>query len=129
MTDALEQQLVKIITDVSSGIGEAKDFVVGEIPDVAQQVLMWYGVYNFILFIASIVIAPLIVYTYTRYMIALGSSNNVTDADVFCMVGGGITIIGISIAALININLVWLKIWIAPKLFLIEYAGTLVGGK
>lgn len=125
MTNEIENQLAAILTDVAGAAGEAKDFLVAEIPDVAQQVLLWYGTYNFLQFIFSILIWVSIIFYWKWLNKATLKSS---DVEEFFTVAGGIGSLFFITLSVFLINLTWLKIWIAPKLFLIEYAGTLVKG-
>lgn len=41
----LNEALTELISSTVTSAGEAKDFLISEIPEVAQQALMYYGVY------------------------------------------------------------------------------------
>lgn len=50
----LEQAVADIIVTATETVGEAKDFVLAELPDVVQQLLLWKAVYNFMWFVVWI---------------------------------------------------------------------------
>ena len=120
MNEELQNALLSIITKVSSGADNAIEFLGDELPDVISQLLLWYGVYNFVLFALSIVF--LFVYSYLVFIKCRSAIHAVLD-------GGAEPLWILSVVPLLfatlPLNLEWLKIWIAPKLWLIEYASTL----
>ena len=137
ISNELDKQLVEILRGVTDSAGTAKDFVLAELPDVISQMLMWYGVYNFILFIISIVLFVVVGWAWKKFggVGALRtdtnkrhwtlSHNDRGEFDAHMVASLFVTAIPIIIAS-VNINLEWLKIWIAPKLWLIEYTAQLV---
>jgi len=50
----LESELVSILREVTNTAADAKDFVLSELPDVVSQVILWYGIYNFIEFLIGL---------------------------------------------------------------------------
>jgi hypothetical protein len=127
----LDAQLVTILNDVTADIGKAKNFLVEQTPLVVQELLNWYMVWNFVLFLASIIILILIMVGYRKMMTKANKPNWMfnergdTWGDPRVAVPG-IVFIVMFIIAMNIINLQWLKIYIAPKLWLIEYASALV---
>ena len=124
----LEQALVDILEKTVSGIEKGADFLMAELPDVIYQLLLWHGVEGFILFIFGIAmfISPFILW---RKVSNYKKSNELGwgSNDMFPLI---ITQAVVSILAWlfcwIPLNLTWLKIWLAPKVWLIEYAAELV---
>ena len=137
ISNELDKQLVEILRGVTETAGTTKDFVLAELPDVISQMLMWYGVYNFILFVIAVVIFISVGWVWKKYsgvgIPKEGSNkrpwtlthNDRGEFDAHMVASLGLTIIPLVIAS-VNINLEWLKIWIAPKLWLIEYTAQLV---
>ena len=89
-------------------------------PILVHEILSWYFTYNLILFIFSIVLLTVGNYTWYR----LGKWILIKDHDYIPVVLVPITV-G-NLAALTLFNLDWLKIWLAPRLWLIEYTANLV---
>ena len=129
--------------DITNATGTALDFLATEIPDVIQQLLVWHAIESFIWFFLGtlIIAAPWLVYWRwggrggpaepyygeAGYVETL-THNRLGEVDwdgVFgLMLGGAVaTLAGFALA--LN-NLDWLKILVAPKLYLLEYARVLV---
>lgn len=141
MSEELNKQLVEILKSTADSVGHTKDFILAELPDVLQQTLAWYGVYNFILFIVGFLLIAAAFYSvYILYVNIPNKKENankwqllITDWYENDYVGVSpfiLVVIFIQIVAfIISINLInleWLKIWIAPKLWLIEYTTQII---
>ncbi len=129
----LETALVDILNSVTATAGQAKDFLVDQTPDVIRQLLAWkmaesiaYDV------VAVLVLVALIVNTrmYVKY-IALNGFEKPKSYDLnpvsmsWTILGAAGTIVGVcTFFAAANLN--WLQIWLAPKIYLIEYAKSLI---
>ena len=130
--------------DITNATGTALDFLATEIPDVVQQLLVWHAIESFIWFFLGVLLlaAPWLVYWRwggrgepaepahsgeARYRGTLTHSCygrvNEDALFAFILVGTTATIIG---ATLTMVSLDWLKILVAPKLYLLEYARVLV---
>lgn len=130
MNEELDNQLVEILKSTTESIGTAKEFILAESPEVIQQLLLWYGVYYFILFIVGMALIYG-VYRHLKYQITNRDNKFYWDKNgdpeithLFSLLHV-LTIIPI----LESLNLTWLKIWIAPKIWLIEHTATLIGNK
>lgn len=140
----LEQALVQIIEKAVQGVDAAAAFIQAELPDVVQQLLAWHAVESFIWFALGLVAIGLywfVVVVYggrgkevtkegdyaPRYEETLthGPRGEVEERGVFFyIVGGGVSHSWGLVFALNNLT--WLKILLAPKLYLLEYAAQLV---
>lgn len=124
--------LTLLIDKVSSGLDAATSFLAQQIPDVIHQIL----VYNFItslgrciLFFVMIFAWPCLMrWSYKHWIPRLQVRANYSFDQKDC--GTLLTlfsIIGMIIFILCFFgNFSWLKIWFAPKIYLIEYATDLV---
>lgn len=120
MNEQAQKILVDLLQKASNGIDSAVSFSQAQIPDVIQQLLMWNAVSSAgIQIICALAIAACI------YLMCF-AWNKGDDADVVlaALVFTGIGSI-VCIVIIFN-NFDWLKIWLAPKLYLIEYAASLV---
>ena len=141
MNEQLETQLVEILQSVSTSVGDAKEFIIAELPDVVQQVLSWYTVLSVVENILAILLLIVIGYM-IRNMILKPKSMNTANLvqrlsfmkDPYAENGieyspAVLLVIavtfGLFLVAMSKLNIVFLKILIAPKLWLIEYAATL----
>ena len=129
MKEELQTALAELIQKTIQGAGSTKTFLIKEIPDVLNQLLMWHGWYNFILFLTGILIFILIIiFNRKQYKwIKKGFNEKGIDwADdkpyLMCNAFQFIWIIPYEEF----LNLTWLQIWIAPKVWLIEYMTKLV---
>lgn len=125
-SQGLEGALVDIIQQVSGGVKQGVDFLQAEIPDVVRQLLLWQLAKSLI--IATVALIALCTVVYGAALTFIWSRD--VDKDMFgfalyCIfivgfVGGG------SVVALVIYGFNALKIYIAPKVWLIEYAASLV---
>ena len=130
--NVLDQALADILLQASESMGKATEFALAEMPDIVQQALLWYGVYNLIICVAGI-ITGIIYYLCLRTVLRDFENQGTTIGKLHCYTEG-IYFIPVGVAATVasftilmeTINLVWLKIWIAPKVWMIEYAASMV---
>lgn len=140
MNEQANKILVDLLQKASNGIDAAVSFSQAQIPDVIHQLLVW----NFASSICAQVFGLLVVIAcpfpvkaiLTRYAKAkvkdetwvIDQSFDFTKsmsfsafcALVMCAVAFFVGVL------MIATNFDWLKIWLAPKLYLIEYAASLV---
>ena len=139
MNEQMQNALVDIIQKASSGIDASVSFLSSEIPDVISQLLLWSITASSVgMALSAIVIAisvSMIVWMMKLYGRGrdTGKPNWVHDGDRYnalrervipvscvlfiCLVVGPIVFV-------VNLMEV-LKIWLAPKIWLIEYAASL----
>ena len=128
MTEKLDNMLAETLQNFLNGLQTAQDFATAQLPDVINQLLTWYFTYYIIL--AIIAIALFIVqiigsyYWITKVEPKLPSSVQWAGTVFGVGVGGGVLLI----IEILMLNLTWLKIWIAPKIWLIEYTSSLLKG-
>lgn len=104
------------------------EFLSEQTPDFINQMLLWYGVESFLCFILGLMLST--------HLLIFKKWHHETRKKLEAMTDDGIllplwvifvcfmsTLIGLIL--LVN-NFTWLKIWLAPKLFLVEYAATLI---
>lgn len=129
-TNVLDQALANVLIQASEGIEKASEFVLAEIPDVAAQALLWYGTYHFLMFLLGLALIPGFYQVYKKIYLFVKSIDDEEHrvlAYIICGMVGGILVIPLSVLYCLDlINLTWLKIWIAPKLWMIEYAASIV---
>ena len=136
MNEQLQAQFIQIIQSVSESAASAKNFVLAELPDVAQQVINWYlfkSVFENSIALICIIFA---IYLLTKLFQVPVSKSKANKFQLFCYeftrdgeVEELIPTVLIPVAAIIiciaisiyNFNLDCFKILIAPKLWLIEY--------
>jgi hypothetical protein len=136
MNEELQKALGALLNKANDGIDAASGLLTAELPDVIHQLLMWHGVYSFIMCLFGVV-AALLIPKLISVMLRKpeGKSNLFWDCNgefsreippaLIVVFGGLFAIIFECVFIFDFINLQWLQIYIAPKVWLIEYAASL----
>jgi len=120
LDEQLQKAMVEVLTKAIESTDKAAHFLASELPDVAQEVLKYYFVYSFFwCFVGGIVILIPIAMLYVNYKNEWKKGGMVVLNIVVGIIGGTMGMI------IISENLDWLKIWLAPKLYIIEYVSSL----
>ncbi|HEY2454127.1 MAG TPA: hypothetical protein VGI71_16170 [Scandinavium sp.] len=120
MNDQANKILVELLKKATDGIDAAVSFSKAQIPDVVHQLLVWNAV-------SSLLIQVMLLAGITACVFSMVYAwKHANDVD-FCM---AITLI-LGFVTAVQILILfqyfdWLKIWLAPKLYLLEYAASLV---
>ena len=128
-TQTIQEAFASVILDAVETVGEAKNFLLSELPEVAEQALLFYGVKSFIIFVLCLTVPLLWTLVVYKFRGSKGHPGFIFDKDgdvdfpQFVVCCGTVILY---IVACVHINLEWLKIYLAPKIWLIEYAGSLV---
>lgn len=129
MNDQLQKVLADIITRVTSGADAAIQFGKEQIPEVLKQLLIWNFTFSFLIwFSATAIIIGYIIWMLTKFKWWFKNQRTTTTEQdaavtVLTVIWGFISFIMIFV---FWCNLDWLKIWVAPKLYLLEYAASLI---
>ncbi len=129
MNDQLQKVLADIITRVTSGADAAIQFGKEQIPEVLKQLLIWNFTFSFLVwFSATAIIVGYVIWMLTKFKWWQSNKAKTTrDQDsmytAITIIWGVITFIMVFV---FWSNLDWLKIWVAPKLYLLEYAASLI---
>ena len=134
MNEQAEKALSDLITQFVEGVDGAVAFSKAQLPEVIDQLLMWHFVESLIE-MASFFVISLVSFIMIFVMMKLDKKKNPDvertpdNIDTF-EEGASYAFIGISgicfVLFLFNINFTWLQIIVAPKLYLIEYASSLI---
>ena len=130
MNEQLQQAISQLITTSLVAINKGATFLSDQIPEVIQQLLLWKAITSFSEFSYGIFIIggifAWLIYQYKYW------TTNITDEwgttkQRISLENGPFVLLNLFCAVPLlygsdYINLIWLKIWIAPKLYLIEYA-------
>jgi len=115
----MEKQLQDALVEVLPTVMEAKDFVLSELPDVVHQLLMWKVFES----IGYNILAIVFVFVSIK-MYKIAKENMTPKLDFvkdlkmsFCLIGGVI----LNILSICIVNIKFVQIWIAPKVYIIEY--------
>ena len=61
MEKQLEQALADFVNKALSMLESSEHVVIDELPDVIQQLLLWHGIHNFILFLIGVLLFTLLI--------------------------------------------------------------------
>lgn len=119
MNEQANKVLAELLEKATNGIDAAVSFSQSQLPDVIHQLLVWNAVSSALAQIVGMLIIILpIVYSVKKWELICDN-----DCQPFMM----FHIMTLSIGLLfVADNFDWLKIWLAPKLYLIEYAASLM---
>ncbi|NYT67940.1 hypothetical protein [Pusillimonas noertemannii] len=122
MNEQLQTALAEILARATQGIDAGTQFLSAQLPDVIQQLLVWKAVMSGLLFSLSIAgfigvtIAIVRVWRNTDFWDGENMPPAALVAFFLCFLYG---------LPSLAWSLDWLQIWIAPKIYLIEYAASL----
>lgn len=126
MNEQANKILAELLQKASNGIDAAMSFSQAQIPDVIHQLLVWNFAVSIIFSLMGVVLFIAIQYGVWRGIKYLRKQwkgdDFIEHPEVILMA----MIWTLTLSPLAWIDLVWLKIWLAPKLYLIEYAASLV---
>lgn len=129
--NTLEQALIKSIDGIQKTGTELVEALYQQAPEVVEQLLLWHGIEALIQFIVGI-LCLLLIFIHYKIACKVYEKNGVSEwGDSFGYwlptVVSGILVLALSLGTMIDlINLKWLKIWLAPKVYLLEYLADLV---
>ncbi|MEL7477269.1 MAG: hypothetical protein AAGJ17_00040 [Pseudomonadota bacterium] len=131
MNEELQSALTSVIINTADSFKSVKDFTLEQAPDVIKQLLLWNGIYSFIEFVVGLIVISLTVIMCFK-VVKISKDENIDIVDDFCFfgimsfpIGFAFSMLNLSFGIFL-LNFDWLKIWIAPKAWLIEYAANLV---
>ncbi|NDJ59432.1 hypothetical protein GWD52_21095 [Enterobacteriaceae bacterium 4M9] len=121
MSEQTDKVLAELIQKASDGIDAAVSFSQAQLPDVVYQLLLWNAT-------ASLMMQVFCVVFFITYAVGLrwaipeasNSSSRYEMAAFFFVLIGAVSSPSLLFVFIFNFD--WLKIWLAPKLYLIEYA-------
>lgn len=126
MDKQLQQAVAALIEKSLKAFESGADFMAAQLPDVVQQLLMWHMALSATKAAAAVLLFVVLVIATRRGYKAAETYKRYGDAWLAFILCGtlGWTIWAIAVGALWNLT--WLQIWVAPKIFLIEYAARMV---
>ena len=102
------------------------DWLYTEVPEVVEQFLLWSFAESFIGFLVCfffIFVYPFVLYKVVKHFYEKLEVSEAPDESFFWIPTGVISVVTILVSQLISwrtINLNWLKVWLAPKVYLLE---------
>lgn len=128
MNEELQNTVNDILVRAIESFNSGADWLAGEIPDVVEQLLLWHFVESILVFFVMTMslMAIVAVDVITKKFIDENENNNKDDALLKWWAANVAVFPFILLVYFTVINMNWLKIWIAPKLYLLEYAADLI---
>lgn len=127
MTPELSQRLESILSFLETSVKQGADFAVDQAPDVVNQLLAWRFSESLAMFLIGIVLAvTLVAVTVWIWRKFLKEEYIDVDDILFVVLLTAIVWLVMALPISFLISLDWLKIMIAPKLYLIEYAASFI---
>lgn len=129
MNEQLQKATATLIEKSISAFDSGATFMSEQIPEVIHQLLLWQMVYSGGKAICAVLLMIIfVVVDYKTFKHLWSTEHDAFWNDKFI---GGYLLCGTGIRflwaiPLSMINFTWLQIWIAPKIFLLEYAAKLV---
>jgi len=127
MNDQAKEIITQMLQRVLDDVDTAADFAAQEVPIVVEQLLMWDMVESMLRCVAALAIlfvwVLITMKSYYGENAWLKTPCGYNEDAVFVH---ALSTIILGIFFLILIDLDWLKIWIAPKLYLLEYGAALI---
>lgn len=124
MNEQLNNALVDLINKVAAGADALVAFSAEQIPEVLHQLLVWHFTTSLIHFLTGLVLMLVVPVGGGVLMHKKRNSWWVVDGFPLLIV---FLFTSFSIGFLMTYsNLTWIKVWLAPKLFLLEYGASLI---
>ena len=127
MNEQLQGAVAQILERAISGIDSSVDFMQAELPDVIEQLLMWHAVKGALLTLIGVAIMFVMLKVDYKLFKKIDSDDSMDAMDTVMFYGlfGSFARL-LYFIPIMMINIEWLQIWIAPKIWLMEYAANLV---
>lgn len=133
ISDGLNSALADVLLKASASIGDGVNFLVGQLPEVAQQLLTFVLIQHTVVSMALVVCAICLTYASKRLVLYfLRPSHRLdpkdkTEVQNFAAFSGvvcAVVALILAVHAIFSL-LVVVKVIVAPKIYLIEYAASL----
>jgi hypothetical protein len=122
MNEELQSKLVEVLTSISEGVAQAKDFAVEQLPDVAQQYIMFGMVWETTAFVVlTLLLLPSLRLAGNGLKLLTDKNSDYSDENrgfTFLLLGGIASGV-FGFLAMMQLRLM-LLVWFAPKLYLLQ---------
>ena len=121
MNEQLQAELLKIVTNINNGAESVWEFLTDQTPEVIRQLLLWHGIYSLSLTLLGIgILFSVIYFNYQLFKWFSKLSEQKQRKHEWIVTIFVLQIVWLLPVSLL-INLTWLKIWLTPKVWLLEY--------
>ena len=134
LQDTANNALVKLINLATDGVNGAIEFSKQQIPDVIHQLLVWNLVKSLLIFGIGVMLILIPIFIGLSILRAYKQKredtlwlNYCNDLSPMAVVTIFVSFFSLFLGIIISVNnMDWLQIWLAPKVYLIQYAATLL---
>lgn len=122
MSNSLQQRAEEVLLSMLNKAAEIGSAAVDEIPLVVQELLQWKFAESAVKCLLGLLIASGLIWLYKKVYNYYKNKDLSNHPELLFLM---LTAIPWMFVATL-VNLTWLKIWVAPRVYLLEYAATLV---
>jgi len=122
----LSKQLALFVGETIKTTQDIKDFTIEQAPDFIQQLLTYHLTISLSVWLLSVIGVIMSVRLYKKSTKYCAKVFNTCDELLGIMAVGSCTLLTIISCAIAFSNTQWIQIWLAPKVFLLEYARSLI---
>ena len=127
MNEQLQGAVAKILERAISGIDSSVEFMQAELPDVIEQLLLWYGVKGLTECLIGMALFIIMIKIDLHAFKKMKDSSHFDSVEMLLFNGVcGSLLRCVYFYPISLMNIEWLQIWVAPKIWLMEYAAKLV---
>jgi len=136
MNEETQEKANQVLAALIESVANVRDFAIEHAPDVIQELLTWNFTTTLISFVGCLICIGVWLYLNWRQYkwIKNGGGGrerncygeNTDELSPFLILNLFQIVLIFGFLGWISISMDWLKIWLAPKLYLIEYAAELV---
>jgi hypothetical protein len=133
--EALDKAVANLVQFSTDKGAKLVDWLYEQAPDVVEQLLVWHFAESLIVFVICfffIAIYPFVLYKIARSFYVKFDVSKMGDEINFWFPTGVISVLTIALSQVFSwqtVNLSWLKIWLAPKVYLLEYITRIASDK
>ena len=124
MKPELEETLNRALTDLVGAITQVKDFAIGQLPEVLQQLLLFELVWGILAIVILSSIITLSAFWVFKWADQTNKGGWSASKEMAAALGGIMSSVSF-VLLLISLNTT-IKILVAPKLYLLEYVAKLI---
>ena len=126
MDKELASKLTEVVGNIQTSVGKASDFVISQLPDVAQQYIMWGRASETFYFLSCAILSVFCIVDLFKNIRAAQSAEYKTEAEfIVKSLVEGVASIALVIGTFANAS-AFLMVWFAPKIYLLKGIGSLV---
>lgn len=121
MDEEIKAQIIPIIENTKEGLAKAVDFLCEQSPILVKEILWWHGVQSALFCLLGLAILIILAMTRKKLWDWADEADGPSEGAAWMGVLVGQIMALIGGVGFVLTNFAWLKILIAPRLFLLEF--------